>query len=78
MGVIKSMKSYFRHEMYQKLIDILDEAPEAGLMAQTVVKQINLLGAMHMIKRAWVKVTTATIQNCWKEGGFTNDDLSIK
>ena len=43
MGVIKSMKSYFRHEMRQKLIDVLDDAPEAGLMAQTVVKRINLL-----------------------------------
>ena len=68
MGVIKSIKSYFRHEMRQKLIDILDNAPEAGLMAQTVVKRINLLDAMHMIKGAWAKVTTATIQN----GGFTN------
>ena len=35
IGVIMSMKSYFRHEMRQKLIDILDDAPEAGLRAQT-------------------------------------------
>ena len=70
MGISKSMKSYFRHEMRQKLIDILDDAPEAGLMAQTVVKRINLLDAMHMIKGAWAKVTTATIQNCWKKGGI--------
>ena len=74
MGVIKSTKSYFRHEMRRKLIDILDDAPEAGLMAQTVVKRINLLDAMHMIKGAWAKVTTATIQKCWKKGGFTNDE----
>ena len=33
MGVIKSMKSYFRHEMRQKHIDILNDALEAGLTA---------------------------------------------
>ena len=56
MGVIKSMKSYFRHEMRQKLINILDDAPEAGVMAQTVVKRINLLDAIHMIKGAWPRL----------------------
>ena len=56
------MKSYFRQEMRQKLIDMLDNAPEAGLVAQTVVKHINLLEAMHMIKGAWAKVPVATIQ----------------
>ena len=75
MGIIKSMKSYFRHEMHQKLIDILDNAPKAILMAQTVVKHINLLEAMHMIKGAWAKVSAATIQNCWKKRGFTKDEL---
>ena len=75
MGVVKSMKSYFRHEMHEQLVDILDDAPEAALMAQTAVKQINFLDAMHMIKGAWAKITTSTIQSCWKNGGVTNDEL---
>ena len=61
--------------MRPKLIDILGDAPEAGLMAQTVVKRINLLDALHMIKRAWAKLTTATIQNYWKTERFANDEL---
>ena len=75
MSIIKSMKSYFRCEMHQKLDDILDNTPEAVLVAQTVVKRINLLKAMHMIKGAWAKFPAATIQNCWK-GGFTNAELT--
>ena len=39
MGIIKAIKNYFRHEMRRKFINILDDAPEAGLMAQTMVKQ---------------------------------------
>ena len=76
MGIIRSMKGYFRHEMRQKLIDILDDSPETGLEAQTVVKRINLLEAIHMIKGARGKVKTETIKNCWKKGGFTNDELT--
>ena len=29
-----------------------------------------------MIKGAWGKVKTETIKNCWKKGGFTNDELT--
>ena len=29
-----------------------------------------------MIKGAWSKVKTETIKNCWKKGGFTNDELT--
>ena len=60
--------------MRQKLIDILDDAPEAVAVVQMVVKCINLLEAMHMIKGAWAKVPAATIQNFWKKRGFIKDE----
>ena len=31
---------------------------------------------IHMIKGAWSKVKTETIKNCWKKGGFANDELT--
>jgi len=44
-----------------QLIDILDDAPETELVAQTMVKHFNLIEAIHMIKVARVKVKGATI-----------------
>ena len=52
MGIIRTLKAYFSHEMRQKIID----DNENELAVQTVVKHINLLDAMHMIKPAWAKV----------------------
>jgi len=52
MGIIRSMKGYYRHEVRQKLVDIFDDTTETELLAQTVAKRINLLEAMHMIKGA--------------------------
>ena len=69
MGIIKTLKAYFRHEMRQKIIDIIDDA-EVDLFAQEAAKWINMLEAMYMISRAWKKVSRDTIKNCWTKAGF--------
>ena len=63
IGIIKSTKSYFKHEIRINLIDVLGDTPEDVLVAQTVLKCINLLKAMHMIKGALAKFPVVTIQN---------------
>ena len=42
--------AHFRYEIHKKLINILDDASETRLVAQTVVKQINLLKVIYIIK----------------------------
>ena len=69
MGIIRALKAYFRHEMRQKIIDVIDDA-EVDTVAQSVAKSINVFEAMHMIKNAWMKITGKTIRNCWIKGGF--------
>jgi len=39
--------AHFRYEIHKKLINILDDASETRLVAQTVVKQINLLKVIY-------------------------------
>lgn len=71
MGIIRALKAYYRHEMRQKIIDVIDDS-EVETVAQTVAKRINLFEAMCMIKNAWMKITSMTIRNCWMKGGFVS------
>ena len=61
MGIIRLMKGYFRSKMHKKFIVIFNDTPDTGPVALTVVKCINLLETMCMVKAAWVKVTDVTI-----------------
>ena len=58
--------------MCQKLIDILDDAPKAGLTAQAVMKQINLLDTMHIIKGTWTY--NSNYPELLEKGEFTFDE----
>ena len=73
MRIIKALKAYFRHEMRQKTIDIIDGA-EIDTVAQTVAKRINVIEAMYtrMIKSAWMKISRNTIKNCWTKAGLVS------
>ncbi|CAM1325795.1 Uncharacterised protein r2_g3468 [Pycnogonum litorale] len=69
-GIIRTLKAYFRHELRQKLIDAIDNAPEEEILANDLVKKVSILEAMEMLDSAWKKVKRETIVNCWKKGGF--------
>jgi len=43
------------------------------VLATEIVKKINLMNAVLLMKEAWHKVTCATIQNGFKKANFAND-----
>ena len=47
--------------------------------AQDVLKSISLLDAIHLLDRAWKSVSSQTIENCFKKGGFKceREDIAI-
>ena len=73
MGIIRTLKGYFRHELRQCIIDTIDDS-ETELVANEVVKKVNILDAMRMLDEAWKKVTRKIIQNCWRKAGFVLHD----
>ena len=73
MGIIRTLKAYFRHEVCQKIIEVIDDE-NVDLPAQEVAKKISLLDAMGMINSAWKKITSKTILNCWAKAGITLAD----
>ncbi len=51
MGIIRTLKGYFRHELRQYIIDTIDDS-ETELVANEVVKKVNILDAMRMLDEA--------------------------
>ena len=73
MGIIRALKAHFRHEIRQKIIEVIDDE-DVALPAQEVAKRVSLLDAMGMLKSAWRKVSSKTIQNCWVKAGISTVD----
>ncbi|KAL8610539.1 hypothetical protein ACOMHN_060459 [Nucella lapillus] len=69
MGIIRSMKAYFRREMRLRIIDMLEDGDDE-LTATDVTKKINVLNAIQMLAAAWRAVTQPTVMNCWRKAGF--------
>ncbi|CAE1241738.1 unnamed protein product [Acanthosepion pharaonis] len=67
-GIIRSFKAYYRRELVRMQIAAIDATPPVPL--SEVAKQITVLKAMHMRKRALFMVKPSTIQNCFKKAGF--------
>ena len=62
LGIIHSLKAYYRKRLVQTSICLLESGEE-------VKKKINILEAMHYIMAAWQQVSQQTIQNCIRKAG---------
>ena len=69
LGIIRTMKAHFRHEMRLRVIDMLEDCSNQ-LTSTDVTKKINLLDALYMLSGAWRKVNPTAITNCWRKAGF--------
>lgn len=71
-GIIRTMKAYYRKEMRQRIIDNIDCKQDAE--ANNIAKKTTLLEAIHLLNKAWDSVSSKTIKNCFKKGGFIPKD----
>ncbi|CAE1270261.1 unnamed protein product [Acanthosepion pharaonis] len=63
-GIIRSFKAYYCRELVRMQIAAIDATPPVPL--SEVAKQITVLKAVHMMKRALFMVKPSTIENCFK------------
>lgn len=76
-GVIHSLKSNYRRLLLSKMVNSIDNGNEKF--------NVNLLDAVNFIHAAWQNVSTQTIANCFRHGGFlrrqdeydSDDDLPL-
>ena len=70
MGVIRTLKAYFRHEMRARIIDAIEDGSDATVNANVVAKKVSVLDALHMLSHSWLRVASNTIRNCWRKAKF--------
>lgn len=74
-GIIQNFKFYYRGLILKHILSKMDEVKSASELA----KSINILEALYYINSSWAKVSSATIQNCFKKAGFhkNNSDSTL-
>lgn len=77
MGVIKNLKHHYRKYLNIRISTTMDCTNST---AQDVLKSFSLLDAIHLLDRAWKSVSSQTIENCFKKGGFKceGEDIAIE
>ncbi|KAG2190430.1 hypothetical protein INT47_006476 [Mucor saturninus] len=61
-GIIANFKAYFRSQQYLRSLDLFASKQLDNLD----VYNMNQVQAMFFLANAWLKVTPATIKNCWR------------
>lgn len=68
-GIIRAAKVHYRTQVVRKLLHALED----GTSIIDYAKSIDLLQALHMLKRAWFLVSPTTIENCFRKAGFSKN-----
>ncbi|RXM30299.1 Tigger transposable element-derived protein 3 [Acipenser ruthenus] len=74
MGVIKNWKAHYKSRLNRRMITALDADPEKK--AKDVSKSITLLDVLYLAKESWNAVSSQTILNCFRKGGFCKDEAA--
>ena len=72
-GVIKNLKGHYQSSLNSRVIASLDADEESN--AQSIIKTITLLDAVHLIAEAWNNVKISTIANCFRRAGLKKDEV---
>jgi hypothetical protein len=69
-GIISAFKAHYQREMRARIIAELGDIQDRS-NASAVAKNISLLDALHLLARSWKRVSEKTIENCFRQGGFS-------
>ncbi|XP_055377928.1 tigger transposable element-derived protein 6-like [Condylostylus longicornis] len=72
-GIIRSFKAQYKTCLVRKQLFALDN----GQTLKDFYKEIDILKAIHMIKRAWGLVQSDTIKSCFRKAEFVKDHESV-
>lgn len=70
-GIIANFKFFYRSLILKHILSKIDCVASASDLS----KSINVLEALYFIKKAWDKVTSNTIQNCFTKAGFKKSNI---
>lgn len=69
-GIIQNLKVHYRRFLLRERIKAFDENKDI---------LINLLGALHILRKAWMEVKGETIANCFRHANFViNNEVRLE
>lgn len=77
LGIIHAFKCHYRKQLIRKAVAMID----GGLLEDASKLKLNILSALHFVAEAWRRISSLTIQNCFRKCGFmvgTEDTSSIE
>lgn len=66
--MINATKRYYRTELAKSILKKLDD--DSNLTSSQAARQVTALNAIYLLDESWKKVSSQTIQNCWKHAGL--------
>ena len=75
-GVIKNLKTLYRKEVLSSIITEIDDKDGSNETAVNIAKRISILLAIYMVAKSWDSVTSSTISNCFRKGGFIHENVT--
>ena len=76
MGVIRNFKGHYRVKLSSRLISELDL--DSSHQMKDLLKNVNLLDAIHLLSEAWDDVKKETVANCFKHAKFTKTEETLE
>lgn len=78
MGVIQNLKVKYRAILVNYILEkIEDNLLEPQSTAIDINKKMNILQAIQFISDSWRDVSSQTIKNCFRKGGFLDENHTI-
>jgi hypothetical protein len=65
-GIIHSFKAKYRTQLVREKLEALEQ--------NSTIPKITVLSAIQKIEKAWIGVTSTTINNCFRKAGFNGED----
>ncbi|XP_071137299.1 uncharacterized protein [Mytilus edulis] len=66
LGIIRAFKARYRKHMIKHLLPQIDNCNTVTELC----KEINVLKAIHWIKKSWNETKSTTIESCFRDAGF--------
>ena len=71
-GIIANFKRHYRSLVLRQLMGVIETTDDGGRAAE-MARKLTLLDSLHMQKEAWSRVTTSTINNCYRRASFLRE-----
>ena len=76
LGIIKNFKVYYRQLLLRYVTYVCAQIEECST-ANEIINSVTVLHAIRWVAQGWEKVSSTTIQKCFRKAGILDHDFSV-